>query len=837
MRSQNNICRYLLCWYLLVPIVTIELGANIKTVAAQPVNKQTADREYKAARDIIARGNLFAAIPKLQNALRIYKNLNDRPGQYNSLMELARIDYKQADYQQARIKQRQASQVVGYRSPDGRDKTLEGLIALELGDYFEALSKLRVGVHQLQISGASDRLERQELNEAKIALGEVYAHQGLYKQAESYLNQTVKSPYSDSNLRRRTYNALGSIQLEIGQYKEALKTFELAYSIANNAGDRVSRAKTLENLGRANQLLGNRNQALKQYQQALGELRAAGAWSRQVYVLNNLGLLATDLNLNNRALEYLRSAESTLSNSGGVGRVITYVNLGYYYSERKKYDLALDYLARALGWAQSNGDRVGEAKALSGIGAIEMKQENYKGAARTLEDSIAVYESLRPGLRDEHKISLIESQRQTFDLLQQAYIARNKVDKALTIAERSRARSFIEMLAKKTYSRSKIEVDITPPDIKTIKAIAKNRASTIVNYSIIKNERGEESEFYIWVVNPQGKIDFRALDLAVIKEKFKTSIASVSRDSRDAVSGGLDLRKPRLQDYVVSYRGDNQVDSLEHRRKLSFPRDAYKLLIEPIKDLLPANPDELVVFVPQDSLFLVPFPALQDSAGEFLIEQHTIQIAPSIQTLAMKSTSSTFDLSPALVVGNPDPMPQSLSSLPGAETEAKAIANIVNTTPIIGQTATETKVVERMQQSKLIHLATHGLFDEHQGLQSSLAFAESDNSEGFLTAAEVLDLKLDAELVVLSACNTGRGKITGDGVVGLSRSFLLAGAQNTMVSLWYVPDLATSTLMTNFYQYLQENHSKPQALRQAMLRTMKEYPAPYEWAAFMLVGQ
>ena len=550
-------------------------------------------------------------------------------------------------------------------------------------------------------------------------------------------------------------------------------------------------------------------------------------------------MLATDLNLNNRALEYFQLAKGTLSNSGGVGRVITYINLGYYYSQRKKYDLAIDYLEQALSWARSNGDRIGEAKALSELGAIKIKQKDYKSATKTLESSIGIYESLRPGLRDEHKISLIESQRYTYDLLQQAYVIRNKADKALTAAERSRARAFIELLAQRTYSNSQTEVDITPPNIKEIKAVAKNRQATIVNYSIIKNRNGDESEFYIWVVNPEGKIGFRALDLATIKKQFRTSIASVSSDSRDAASGGLDLRKPRLQDYVVFYRGDNRAETLANRHKLSFPRDAYSLLIEPIKDLLPEDPEELVVFIPQESLFLVPFPALQNSEGEFLIEQHTIQIAPSIQTLALKPDESTSDLaeSQALIVGNPSPMPESLSSLPGAETEALAIADILKTTPIIGQAATETSIIERMKQSKLIHLATHGLFDEHQGLQSSLALSTSDNNEGFLTAEEILDLNLNAELVVLSACNTGRGTITGDGVVGLSRSFLLAGAQSTMVSLWYVPDLATSALMTDFYRQLQADPNKPRALRQAMLNTMQEYPTPYEWAAFMLIGQ
>ncbi|MEO1673035.1 MAG: CHAT domain-containing protein, partial [Cyanobacteria bacterium J06631_2] len=369
-----------------------------------------------------------------------------------------------------------------------------------------------------------------------------------------------------------------------------------------------------------------------------------------------------------------------------------------------------------------------------------------------------------------------------------------------------------------------------------IKAIAKNRQATLVSYSIIENKQGEESQLYVWVVNAEGKINFRQLDLIEIKQKFRTSVASVSRNSLQAAAGGLDLRNPRLQDYIVSFRGDLRAKSENYRRKLGFPRDAYKMLITPIKDLLPQDPEELVVFIPQGSLFLVPFPALQNSAGEFLIEQHTLQLSPSIQTLGMKQPAA-IDSSQALIVGNPAPMPDSLSQLSGAEAEAKAIAKILGTTAIIGEAATETTAIARMQEAKLIHLATHGLFDEHQGLQSSLAFSTRDNQDGFLTAEEILDLDLAADLVVLSACNTGRGKITGDGVVGLSRSFLLAGAQSTMVSLWYVPDLATSALMTDFYQQLQGDLSQPQALRRAMLNTMETYPSPREWAAFVLVGQ
>ena len=156
--------------------------------------------------------------------------------------------------------------------------------------------------------------------------------------------------------------------------------------------------------------------------------------------------------------------------------------------------------------------------------------------------------------------------------------------------------------------------------------------------------------------------------------------------------------------------------------------------------------------------------------------------------------------------------------------------------PILGREATETKIKESIDQASIIHFATHGLFNEREALQSSLALAAIDG-DGLLTADEILDFKLHADLVFLSACNTGRGKITGDGAIGLSRSFLAAGARNAVVSLWYVPDLPTATLAIEFYRHFQAHQDKAQALRQAMLTVMKLYPHPVNWAGFILVGQ
>lgn len=179
-----------------------------------------------------------------------------------------------------------------------------------------------------------------------------------------------------------------------------------------------------------------------------------------------------------------------------------------------------------------------------------------------------------------------------------------------------------------------------------------------------------------------------------------------------------------------------------------------------------------------------------------------------------------------------------LPPLPGARQEAIAIAKILNTSPLLGEHATKSAVLAQIQSASVIHFATHGLLDTVKGeIPGVIALAPSGQDNGLLSASELFDLKLTAHLVVLSACDTGRGNITGDGVVGLSRSLIAAGVPSVVVSLWAVNDKSTSLLMSDFYRNLNTNSSKAQAIRQAMLTTMKTYPNPRDWAAFTLVGE
>ncbi|HSF74041.1 MAG TPA: CHAT domain-containing protein, partial [Microcoleus sp.] len=344
---------------------------------------------------------------------------------------------------------------------------------------------------------------------------------------------------------------------------------------------------------------------------------------------------------------------------------------------------------------------------------------------------------------------------------------------------------------------------------------------------------GRESALYIWVIQPTGEITFRQVDLKPLWQQHNASLANL-------IIGNQEFLAVRSRSSTGFAQPQPNLPTL------------HQLLIEPIASLLPKDPNAHVIFIPQRSLFQVPFPALQDASGTYLIEKHTILTAPSIQLLDLtrqqrqKLAQKPANSGSALVLGNPT-MPsvsaylgapkQQLSPLPGAEAEARAIAPLLNTQAILGAQGTKAQIVQKMPQASIIHLATHGLLDDVRGLGSAIAMAPSGSDDGLLTAEEIFDMKLQASLVVLSACNTGEGRITGDGVIGLSRALISAGVPSVIVSLWAVPDAPTAELMQSFYQNLQNNPDKAQALRQAMLATMKTHPQPRNWAAFTLIGE
>ncbi|MEG3912464.1 CHAT domain-containing protein, partial [Microcoleus sp. w2-18bC1] len=688
-----------------------------------------------------------------------------------------------------------------------------------------------------------------------------YYSLGDYAKAIEYAQQylAIAREIKDRQSEGAALGSLGNAYYSLGDYAKAIEYAQQYLAIAREIKDRPSEGKAVGSLGNAYYSLGDYAKAIEYEQQWLAIAREIKGRQSEGKALGNLGNAYYTLGDYAKAIEYTQQSLAIareIKDRQSEGRALR--SLGIAYSELGDYAKAIEYEQQSLAIAREIKDRPSEGIALGNLGLALYKSGNLPAAETTLLDSIKVSESLRAGLDDANKVSIFETQTNPYVILQKVFIAQKKTNEALEIAERGRARAFVELLASRQAPSASAQTTINPPNIQQIQQIAKEQNATLVEYSTIWNEA-----LYIWVIKPTGEITFRSVDLKSLNVNLReateqtrvsaalgtrglneqhTALAEVIRGTRDAlgVSAGD----------IANKQTANPPASTPANSRIIYPKlqQSYQLLIQPIADLLPTDPNAPIIFIPHQSLFLVPFVALQDPTGQYLIEKHTILTAPAIQILQFTHQSRQkvrqLSLQNNLVVGNPimpkiGTPPHQLEPLPGSEREAIIIAQLLKTKPITGSQATKASIVQQMLKARIIHLATHGLLNEvkRRDLPGAIALAPSGNDDGLLTSSEILDLKLNAELVVLSACNTGRGNITGDGVLGLSRALISAGVSTIIVSLWLVPDEPTAELMAEFYRQLQKNPNKAQALRQAMLMTMKMHPTPQDWAAFTLIGE
>ncbi len=459
---------------------------------------------------------------------------------------------------------------------------------------------------------------------------------------------------------------------------------------------------------------------------------------------------------------------------------------------------------------------------------------------------------------------------------QQIFVSRKEYFPALLAAEVGRGRA--QKLLMQARLGLKADEVPTPNDLtlEDLVNIARTEQTTIVEYSLVhrldeitRSTIGENHSIsqphalYIWVIKPNGELAFRSLtltkpirDLVSRARQLLRTPPSPPKDEKEVEESKEDREQEAIaQNKNDSPTGAPQANEPSANQLLGI---LHELLITPIADELPADPEQRVTIVPQGVLFLVPFAALPDSNDVPLIAKHTLLTAPSIEIIRLAAEQQSQGRSARgrsiegkdiLVVGNPkmpsilarpDQPPHPLEPLQGAEIEAKLIARMVNTQPLVGEEATETAVSLRMKDAAVIHLASHGLLEADnvcsQSYLSAIALAEDDQADGYLTVRETMRMELDAELAILSACDSGRGRITGDGVLGLSRGFITAGVPSVIVSLWPVSDQATAVLMTAYYRALLNGDDKASALRKAMLATRERFAQPRLWAPFTLYG-
>jgi CHAT domain-containing protein len=439
---------------------------------------------------------------------------------------------------------------------------------------------------------------------------------------------------------------------------------------------------------------------------------------------------------------------------------------------------------------------------------------------------------------DTERITALDQSRSFFDRLTRVWVELDEPEQALLAAEKGRARAIADLISGGLSEASDERTRIADaPTLEEIRHTAQEQQATLVEYAIVpSSESGHKDSLYIWVVEPSGEIRFnsKVMEGASLKQMISDSRQALGVRLRGGFDPVSDEPKPEVQ-----------------REKL---QSLYQLLITPIQTWLPKGETDRIVFIPQDELFLVPFAALLDGDGQPLIVKHTMNTAPSIQVLNLThqrrmqmGDRDQIKGDEVLLVGNPAIPAEvgdgalNLGDLPYAEAEVGAIADLYGAQPLIRQAASETAVKQLMPTARIVHLATHGLLDsfeaEEGGIPGSIVLSADAENDGLLISGEILQMNLNAELVVLSACDTGLGDITGDGVVGLSRAFVSAGVPGVLVSLWAVPDASTAELMVEFYRQFQSGQDTVQSLRQAMIKTIVTNSDPRDWAAFVLVGE
>ena len=489
-------------------------------------------------------------------------------------------------------------------------------------------------------------------------------------------------------------------------------------------------------------------------------------------------------------------------------------------------------------------------------GKIALHDGDQKAAADYFRRAIRIIDAQRATIRTESsKIGFVGNKQAVYKDLTGLLIDMGEYEEAFAIAERSKARALVDMLAARSdlgrgrvsgmlkefdelekkaalnYTLGAVEkslnltrsaevtlnkirekdpeftslVTVTPPDLKKIQALLPKHETLIEYY-------GDDKELFIFLVT-RG---------AVKAQRLK--------------AGGISELVARFRNYIqippAKVRGLKKVSSAKSGGPEA-GESLYNLLIKPVASEIRT---QNLTIVPHGPLHYLPFNALSDGS-KYMLENYRIRILPSAGVMEFLQKNASSHGRSLLAFGNPDLGDPSFS-LPGAEKESRAITSSIKGASLFtGKEATETAVRTFGGQYRYIHFALHGTFDAANPLSSGLLMAEDEKNDGILTVGELYNLDISADMVTLSACETALGKVSnGDDVVGFTRGFLYAGARSIVSSLWKVDDRATSELMQQFYRELRQN-DKREALRKAQINLKQNISKhPYYWAAFQLTG-
>ena len=610
------------------------------------------------------------------------------------------------------------------------------------------------------------------------------------------------------------YRSLGRLDSALVLYRDAL----FAYRVL---ADVRAEASALHSIARVQMVQGPRDSAWINLQRALQMRMAVADTGGTLESQRSVAAYLFADRQYDSAQAYL---ENVLAATREDLRPGVLLDLAHVMRSRGLADSALRLVHAAHRIPPGGNELRAEILVALGMAYLMRETRDPRRASAYFDSAAAVYAYINLDIpNDASRVSFGETTAPLYELWTLTELLRSSqvgesaaVLAALAVTERGRAQALRRLMQTRTDTL-RAGADLAAEGKQLVEAVTAPKRA-VLSYMVTANET------VTWLLAPEG------LELAVV-EVGADSLASLVTSVRDAhIRGGDD-------EPYAGILGRTLLPARFHRG---------------------LSEDLEVVVVPHGPIALLPFAALTLSDGSRIVDRHSVRFAPSLTVLRRSDSqdSSPTDRSvAALIIGNPRmPIVPSafgaeviaLRPLPYAEREADSVAAILRAPGALkGVNATESAVRRQLPSARLVHFATHGYAypEPHRARSSFIALAESGDDDGVLTVSELLDdrsIQLNAELVVLSACETGLGDLKqAEGVVGLPRSFMAKGARSVVSTLWQVSDEATVSFMTAFYRaWYRDGLTKGESLRLAQnhLRQSTRFTAPRYWAAFQLLG-
>ena len=705
------------------------------------------------------------------------------------------------------------------------EPAFESLVLQQLGVLRFNLHDLDGAIREYRRALALRQRLGDRLGEAvtSSSLGHALHLRGRYDEAAAFLDRALalRKPGEDSIEQAKTLLNRGQLHLNLGETDQARARFREAWWLSRQAKDRDGKAAALNALGSLELDIGQPAAALRPFQASL-RLRQPGS--------RGWAVSRTALGVAYRQLGRMEDARRAYADALPIFRdlgtrreqALCLGDLGRLEAAAGK-DAALGHLDAALELFRSLAAPPEMAWSLEGKAWVLRRRGDLEGARRLMDQALAAIERHRfSQTSDTTRAEFFSTQQDAYSFLIDLLMDMHREAEALEINERALARSLLDQLdrvragLRTADPRYAVLTQPQPWSAAEIQRGLLDRDTLLLEYRL------SEKRSFLWAVTPES--------LKVFALPGRAAIEGVARPACDLLAGSGDSTA--------------EVSAKMKLDKLS------RLLLDPVAPLLPGK---RLLVVGDGILQSLPFAALPEpGSGEPLVARHEIVALPSVSVLGEIRRE---------VAGRPEP-PKTLwvladpelagtgEPLSYASEEAAAILALAPASEraeVQGREATRAAVLNAaLRDYRFLHFATHGSFAAGDPRGGRLVLAQVDprgrrEPNGFLHLADIYNLDLRADLVVLSACRSALGReVRGEGMMGMTRGFFYAGAERVLVSLWNVDDRAAAELMGRLYRGILIDHLSPSAaLRTAQdaIRRQARTEAPYYWAGFTLQGE